>query len=146
MHQSLCHLPITSLLTVINAGFLNNAPHLSAKNVHKYLTPSPATSKGLMKRPRKGIRSTTPKTLQLCHLTELLAPILALVNHFHAMPGLIPDNDDENDDQRWPALITISDVDVESIAAFTDKHTRVVYNDCTRNFPFMSLDGNVCFL
>ena len=43
-------------------------------------------------------------------------------------------------------------VDDESIAsvfcfgAFANKITGVVYNDLTRNFPFMSLDGSVCFL
>ncbi len=29
--------------------------------------------------------------------------------------------------------------------AFADKVTGVVYNDLTGNFPFMSLDGSVCF-
>ncbi len=46
----------------------------------------------------------------------------------------------------------IPEVEDKSIAnvfcfgAFADKMTGVLYNDCTRNFPFMSLDGNVCFL
>ncbi len=63
------------------------------------------------------------------------------------MPGLIPDDKDSKDQ---PALIT--DVEDKSIGyifclgAFADKNTGVVYNDCTRNFPFMSLGGNVCFL
>jgi hypothetical protein len=61
MHQSLCNPPITSLLKAINAGFPRGAPHLNAKSVHKYLMPSPATSKGHMKRQRKGLRSTTHK-------------------------------------------------------------------------------------
>ncbi len=30
--------------------------------------------------------------------------------------------------------------------AFSDKNTGAVYNNCTGNFPFMSLDGNICFL
>ncbi len=30
------------------------------------------------------------------------------------------------------------------LGAFADKNTNIVYNDFTRNFPFMSLDGNVC--
>ncbi len=30
--------------------------------------------------------------------------------------------------------------------AFTEKMMGVVYKDCTGNFPFMSLDGNFCFL
>jgi hypothetical protein len=55
MHQSLCNPPITSLLKAINTGFLQGAPHLNAKSVRKYLMPSPATSKGHMKRPRKGL-------------------------------------------------------------------------------------------
>jgi len=41
--------------------------------------------------------------------------------------------------------------DDESIAnvfcfgAFADKVSGVVYNDLTGNFPFMSIDGSVCF-
>ena len=31
-------------------------------------------------------------------------------------------------------------------AAFADKHTRTINNDLTGTFPFMSLQGNVCFL
>ena len=30
--------------------------------------------------------------------------------------------------------------------AFADKQSGVMYNDLTGNFPFMSLDGSVCFL
>ena len=45
----------------------------------------------------------------------------------------------------------LDDVDDKSIVnvfcfgAFADKNTGVVYNDCTGSFPFMSLNGNVCF-
>ncbi len=60
-HQSLCNPPITSLIKAINAGFLYGALHLNAKSVQKYLMPSPTTSKGHMKRPCKGLQSTTPK-------------------------------------------------------------------------------------
>jgi hypothetical protein len=31
-------------------------------------------------------------------------------------------------------------------AAFADKHTGVLYSNVTGTFPFMSLEGNVCFL
>jgi hypothetical protein len=48
MHQSLCNPPIASLLKAIDAGFLCSTPHLNAKSIRKYLTPSPATSKGHM--------------------------------------------------------------------------------------------------
>ena len=61
MHQSLCNPPKTSLLAAIRQGFLRGAPHLDLKSVAKYLPPSMATAKGHLKRPRKGIHSTTPK-------------------------------------------------------------------------------------
>ncbi len=38
------------------------------------------------------------------------------------------------------------DANLFSFAAFADKHTGTVYNDFTGSFPFMSLEGNVCFL
>jgi hypothetical protein len=66
------------------------------------------------------------------------------------MPGLIPDDSDEDDDNK-PRPAFINDINDESIAnvfcfgAFADKNTGVVYKDCTGNFPFMLLDGNVCF-
>ncbi len=66
------------------------------------------------------------------------------------MPGLIPDDSDKEDDNvPWPAFI--EDINDESIAnvfcfgTFANKNTSVIYNDCISNFPFMSLDGNVCF-
>jgi hypothetical protein len=143
MHQSLCNLPITSLLNAINAGFLRGAPHLNAKSVQKYFTPSPATSKGHMKCPRKGLWSTTPKPT---HPSLPCPPS----NDHPLMPGLIPDDSDkDNDDESRPAFI--DDINDESIAnvfcfgAFTNKNTGVVYNHCTSNFPFMLLNDNVCF-
>ncbi len=143
MHQSLCNPPITSLLNAINAGFLRGAPHLNAKSVQKYLTPSPATSKGHMKHPCKSLQSTTPKP------TRQSFPCPPSNDH-PFMPGLIPDDsDEEDDDGPWPAFI--DNINDESIAnvfcfgTFADKNTGVVYNDCTGNFLFMSLDGSVCF-
>jgi hypothetical protein len=66
------------------------------------------------------------------------------------MPGLIPD-DDHEDNSNKPRPTFIDDIDNESIAnvfcfgAFANKNTSVVYNDCTGNFPFTLLDGNICF-
>jgi hypothetical protein len=98
MHQRLCNPPITSLLNAINAGFLQGAPHLNAKSIQKYLTPSPATSKGHMKRPRKGPRSTTPKP------TCQSFPCPPNNNH-PFMLGLNPDDSDKEDDNiPWPAF------------------------------------------
>ncbi len=146
MHQSLCNLPITSLIKAINAGFLCSPPHLNAKSIQKYLMSSSATSKGHMKWPCKGLQSTTPKLAQ----PFLQRPPCAPSIHQPVMPGLIPD-DDHKDDRNEPRLAFIDDINNESIAnvlcfgAFADKNTGVIYNDCTGNFPFMSLDGNICF-
>ena len=144
-HQSFGNPPITSILKAINAGFLNGAPHLDAMTVRKYLVASPATAKGHMKRPRKGIRSTTPKETTHILRTPQRVPDVT-------MPGLVYLN--ENEEERVPILPLhnlINDIEDESIAnvfcfgAFADKISGVVYNDCTRDFPYMSLDGNVCF-
>jgi hypothetical protein len=147
MHHSLCNPPITSLIKDINAGFLHGAPHLNAKSVQKYLMPSPMTSKGHMKRPCKGLQSTTPKPTH----PFLPCPPCAPSIHQPVMPGLIPD-DDHEDDGNEPRPAFIDHINNESIknmfcfGAFANKNTGVIYNDCTGNFPFMSLDGNICFL
>ena len=50
-----------------------------------------------------------------------------------------------------PANLIADDESTASIAnvfaygAFADKHSGVVYHDLTGSFPFMSLDGSVCF-
>ena len=46
-------------MKALQQGFLKGCPNLSKELVTKYLNPSPATAKGHMKRPKKGIRSTT---------------------------------------------------------------------------------------
>ena len=51
------------------------------------------------------------------------------------MPNLI--GDDEDDD---------SIANVFCLGAFADKQSGVMYNNLTRNFPFMLLNGSVCFL
>jgi hypothetical protein len=144
MHQSLCNPPKLSLLTVICCGFLRGAPHLSTHAVTKYLPPSPATSKGHMKRPRQGICSTTLKTPRLGVPVTVPDPV---------MPNLEKSsNDNDNDDSRNTSHFNlIDDINDHSMAnvfcfgAFADKISGVVYDDCTGKFPYMSLDGNVVF-
>jgi hypothetical protein len=72
VHQSFGNPPIALILKAINVGFLKGAPHLDAQTVRKYLVSSPATAKGHMKRPRKGIRSTTPKETTHAPNTHIL--------------------------------------------------------------------------
>jgi hypothetical protein len=57
-HQSMCNPKISSLMKALREGYLKGCPNLSKELVAKYLNPSPATAKGHMERPKKGIRST----------------------------------------------------------------------------------------
>ncbi len=68
------------------------------------------------------------------------------------MPGLI-EPPKYNDDEAYnvnPLYNVINDINdhlitnVFCFGAFADKNLAFVYNDCTGEFPFMSLDGNVC--
>ena len=56
-HQSMCNPKISSLMNALRKGYLKGCPNLSKELVTQYLNPSPATAKGHMKRPKKGIRS-----------------------------------------------------------------------------------------
>ena len=119
--------------------------------VTKYLNPSPATAKGHMKRPKKGIRSTTKQVKTKGDSNVLSIPVPVPQATPHVLPlfvkqlpynGLaynarmevnyIPDNDE-------------SIANVFCFGAFANKVSGVVYNDLTGNFPFMSIDGSVCF-
>jgi len=99
-HQSFCNPPIASILKAINADFLEGAPHLDAMTVQKYLISSPATAKGHMKRPRKGIRSTTPKEATHAPITHIIRTPQRVPNV--TMPGLLHLYD--NDEERVPIL------------------------------------------
>ncbi len=63
-HQSLCSPRISTLLKAVWKGFLKGCPNMTKTLILKYLNPSPATTKGHMKRPRHGIRSTRSKNPQ----------------------------------------------------------------------------------
>ena len=58
MHQSFLSPTIATLLKAINNNQLEGFPFMKADMIRKHLPASPATSKGHMKRPRAGIRST----------------------------------------------------------------------------------------
>ena len=136
---------ISTLMKAPKKGFLKGCPNMNEELVTKYLNPSPATAKGHMKRPKKGIRSTTrPSPPIVQQIAARANPvILPLFDEPPPYPG--PAYNASN----RPAMI--EDDDNESIAnlfcfgAFADKVTGVIYNDLTGNFPFMSLDGSVCF-
>jgi hypothetical protein len=118
--------------------------------VTKYLNPSPATAKGHMKQPKKGIRSTRIKVktkgdtdipIVPAPVPLVAPPLLPLFVEPLLYPGpaygactdatLIPDN----------KLIA----NVFCFGAFANKISGVVYNDLTEIFLFVSIDGSICF-
>jgi len=133
-HQSLCNPPISTLLKATRRGFLKGCPNLSEELINKYLNRSPATAKGHMKRPRHGIRSTRAKQ-PTTKIPQPEPPLLAPVPAYHEPQG--------------PALIAMDDNDsianIFCFGAFADKTSGLVYHDLTGSFPFVSLDGSVCF-
>ena len=156
-HQSLCNPKISTLLKAVRRGFLRGCPNMTEKLILKYLNPSPATAKGHMKRPRHGIKSTR-RQVRSDASTAPTIPVIPSLDVLHAAPtqhdapivefpapvGFFQPHD------RIPNIIIDDDDDsVANIfcsAAFADKFSGVVYSDLTGNFPFMSFDGNVCFL
>jgi hypothetical protein len=151
-HQSFCNPPIVSLLKAINAGFLTGAPHLDSHLVQKYFFASLPTSKGHMKQPCKGVWSTpTTKPVTATQLDPLLLRPQRMEDR--TMPGLnhLQPNGDVDNRTTCPPPHLIQEFDDYSIAnlfcfgAFADKLLGAVYNDCTGDFPYISLDSNICF-
>ncbi len=150
-HQPLCNPKISTLLKATQRGFLKGCPYISAKLINKYLNPSPATVKGYMKRPCHGIQSTTPRarTEPAVHVPVGTFPP-APVPSIHSKESSIYLARRPIEGYSEPHR-TISEDNKESIAnifvfgAFADKNNGIVYHDLTGSFPFMSLDGSVCF-
>jgi hypothetical protein len=124
-----------------------------------------------MKRPHQGIQSTCPKPPQtlpaiLQPALQLTAPVLLLFKNAAPFPGptygahighypidsaLEESNPRDKLDLPLPVnIIANNESSTEGnsfcFGTFADKHTGTIYNDLTSNFPFMSLEGNVCFL
>ncbi len=160
-HQSLGNPKILTLLKAVRQGFFQGCPNISEKLILKYLNPSPATAKGHMKRPRQGIRSTTPRAaMQHTGVLPLIedAPVNATDNSAQQAredDAILDDADDNwdfpNIQPSAPANLIADDESHASIAnvfaygAFADKHSGVVCHDLTGSFPFLLLDSSVCF-
>ncbi len=149
-HQSLCSPCILTLLKAIRRGYLKGCPNLTAKGVTKYLNPSPATAKGHMRHPCQGIKSTR----RGLPATTTIDAYLPSINGG-------PINDDNSDNCIEPAPAQCTKYSHSNIinhdntpgaanlfcfAAFADKQTGTLYNDLIGSFPFMALEGKVCFL
>ncbi len=103
-----------------------------------------------MKHPRHGIRSTTPRAR---NTPTPIVPVItfpAVPESVHSKETSVPNKPLQIHNENGPHLIGNEDED-ESIAnmfgfgAFADKNSGIVYHDLTGLFPFMSLDGSVCF-
>ena len=102
-----------------------------------------------MKQPRQGIRSTRTQTGVRAIESTQPSPLMVDIEHedqqgpprpqtlFTLSPNVIEDDDMDN---------MIIDTNLYCFATFADKHTGMIYNDLTGTFPFMLLQGNVCFL
>jgi hypothetical protein len=154
-HQLLCSPCISTLLKAIKCGYLKGCPNLTAHGVNKYLNPSPATANRHMKRPCQGIRSTSrvppvpsPSVVQSRIVPDEIHPITH--THVHVM-----DNNDKDSEDSIPIHVPHGNV-IESdddsnrnvcvFVAFADKQDGTLYSNLTGTFPFMSVEGNVCFL
>ncbi len=162
VHQSLCNPKISTLLKATRRGFLKGCPGISKKLILKYLNPSPATAKGHMKRPWHSIKSTHPQPPRNMPtvpqpIPQMVVPIPPLGHEMRAYPGPAYEaGQDPNrivmDDvaQPHPNLIMMDEdnitiANIFCFGAFADKTSGIVYHDLTRLFPFISLDGSVCF-
>jgi hypothetical protein len=149
-HQSLCNPKISTMLKAVRKGFLDGCPNINATLIIKYLNSSPAMAKGHMKRPRHGIKSTTPrkKTTQQ-DIVVPLQPVKSRSDSSEQMSVIFSEQSSSEYNPQRPTLIV--DDSKGSIAnlfvfgAFADKNNGIVYHDLTGSFPFMSLDGSICF-
>ena len=81
--QSMFNPKISSPMKALRKGYLKGCPNLSEELVTKYLNPSPATAKGHMKRPKKGIRSTQKqvKTKGDSNVPSIPVPVPQAASH-----------------------------------------------------------------
>ena len=89
MHQCFLSPAIDTILHAVQNHQLENILFMKSKLVQKHLAKSPATSKGHMKCPRAGIRSTRSKwntsKIQVLEPTSLIHP-----NAQHSTPETVP--------------------------------------------------------
>ena len=121
MHQTFFNLPIPTLLKAIENKQLEGIPFMKAELIKKYLARSPATSKGGMKHPRTGIRSTRETRAQRRARLRRELPETVPIQH----------PQDKNDSSN----------NVFCFAALADKQSGTLYTDATGTLPVMSLDG-----
>ena len=166
MHLSFFCPPQSMLIAAIDNGQLKGCPFMTADNVRKYLPSSPVTSKGRMKRPRTGIRSTRPKKSTKEH-ARIIYMILTLKSSSkvvfqdttesnsiptHRSPQVqheplqqVPPIRTTNGPTTIPFEDESSNGQVNNIFCFTalaDSRTGTFYTDATGALPAISLYGH----
>jgi hypothetical protein len=138
------------MLKAVRKGFLDGCPNINVILIQKYLNPSPATAKGHMKRPRHGIKSTTPrKKATQPNITVPIQPVTSrTVNSEQTSVIFLEKGLLENNTQHPTLIVDDSKGSIANVfvfGAFADKNNGIVYHDLTGSFPFILLDGSVCF-
>ena len=128
LHQCLFSPPTTTLISAIHNNQLSKWPGLTESAVRRYLQEAPATSKGHMKRPRQGSRSTRPKEKRPKQVIKELRQGLHRVLDKPETPD------------------TAAAHHIFCYAALADKHANILYLDATGTFPYQSIDRNQAML
>jgi hypothetical protein len=101
-----------------------------------------------MKRPRQGIWSTRHGNA-ISSPNAGLPPLQTIIENSVEQDDFNYELDQQHIINMGANIITDkespTDANLFFFAVFADKHTGTVYNDLTGSFPFMSLEGNVCF-
>ena len=129
MHQAFLNAPINMLIKAALNNQLTGIPFINNSNIiRKYLAPSPATTKGRMKKTNAGIRSTRKK-LKRGGATKL---------------GMeISDSDSENETENTPKMPTPVIIpndepqanNIFCCAVLADKQQGTLYTDATGELP-----------
>ena len=139
MHQSMFSPPVSTLIKVINKNFLKRLPFLESKLVRKYLEKSPATAKGIMKCPRKGIISTRviPENMVTYSILTIEDPALNLILIEYPAPHLIPDEEVPTVEETAGTFNNVS-----CFAALADKEKVKIYIDATGALSSIYINGH----
>ena len=147
MHQSFLNAPIPTILKAITKGHLQGIPLMKTELITKHLTRSPATSKGRMKRPRTGIRSTRKKVPKRPTRVPTATPLVAINDIRQYMTTKlpkqldpVPNNGDTQPVHHIPDDYESCDGANNLFCYSAFKGT--LYTDATGALPARSLDGN----
>ncbi len=83
------------------------------------------------------------------NITVEMRPVQSISNHSEQTSVIFSENSLPGNNDQHPTLIMDdsegSIANVFGFGVFADKNNGIVYHDLTGSFPFMSLDGSVCF-